>query len=82
LESQVARNVVMHFFSSREQLRRVVDNDWYITIKRILLETDAPWLDLEGRRNEPIAIKGFREGCGGKRPPLRRGLASMWKERS
>ena len=80
LESQGARKVIMHFFSSREQLRRVVDNDWYITInttvcrskkirkitrdtpvKRILLETDAPWLDLEGGRNEPIAIKKVSE---------------------
>ena len=80
LESKGAKKVVMHFFSSREQLKRVIDNDWYITvnttvyrsktmkkivrdvpIERILLETDAPWLDLEGRRNEPIAIKGFAE---------------------
>jgi len=30
-------------------------------IKRILLETDAPWLGLAGRRNEPIAIKGVAE---------------------
>jgi len=76
LESQDAKNVVMHFFSSRKQLKRVIDNDWYITIntticrskkirkiardvpmKRILLETDAPWLDLDGGRNEPTAIR-------------------------
>ncbi|HYB93275.1 MAG TPA: TatD family hydrolase [archaeon] len=30
-------------------------------IERILLETDAPWLGLEGRRNEPIAIKEVAE---------------------
>jgi TatD DNase family protein len=76
LELNGAKKVVMHFFSAKDQLKRVVDNDWYITInttvcnskkmkqivrdtpmERILLETDAPWLDLEGGRNEPTAIK-------------------------
>lgn len=80
LESNGAKRVVMHFFSARDQLKRVINNDWYITvnttvykskkmkkivrdmpIERILLETDAPWLGLEGRRNEPIAVKGVAE---------------------
>ena len=80
LESNGAKKVVMHFFSSREQLKRVIDNDWYITvnttvyrsktmkkivrdmpIEKILLETDAPWLGLEGERNEPTAVKGVAE---------------------
>jgi TatD DNase family protein len=30
-------------------------------IERILLETDAPWLDLAGGRNEPSAIKKVAE---------------------
>lgn len=30
-------------------------------IEKILLETDAPWLGLERRRNEPIAIKEVAE---------------------
>jgi TatD DNase family protein len=76
LESNGAKRVVMHFFSARDQLKRVIENGWNITvnttvyrsktmkkivrdmpIERILLETDAPWLGLEGKRNEPIAIK-------------------------
>jgi len=80
LESNGAKRVAMHFFSARDQLKRVIDNDWYITvnttvyrskkmkkivrdmpIEKILLETDAPWLGLEGRRNEPIAVKGVAE---------------------
>jgi len=80
LESNGAKRVVMHFFSARDQLKRVINNGWYITvnttvyrskkmkkivrdipIERILLETDAPWLGLEGRRNEPSAIKGVAE---------------------
>ncbi len=80
LESNGANKVVMHFFSARDQLRRVINNNWYVTvnttvygskkmkkivrdmpIERILLETDAPWLGLEGRRSEPIAVKGVAE---------------------
>ena len=80
LESNGAKRGAMHFFSARDQLKRVIDHDWYITVnttlhrsktikkivrdmptERILLETDAPWLDLEGGRNEPIAIKGVAE---------------------
>lgn len=80
LELNEAKKVVMHFFTAKDQLKRVIDNAWYITvntmvcnskkmkqivrdmpIERILLETDAPWLDLTGGRNEPSAIKKVAE---------------------
>jgi TatD DNase family protein len=80
LETNGAKRVVMHFFSARDQLKRIINNNWYITvnttvyksktlkkivrdmpIERILLETDAPWLGLDGRRNEPIAVNGVAE---------------------
>jgi TatD DNase family protein len=80
LEANRAQRVAMHFFSARSQLKRVIDNNWYITvnttvqrsktmkkivrdmpIERILLETDAPWLNLEGGRNEPTAIRAVAE---------------------
>ena len=80
LELNEAKEVVMHFFTAKNQLKRVIDNSWYITvnttictskkmrqivrdmpIERTLLETDAPWLDLAGGRNEPSAIKKVAE---------------------
>ena len=44
-------------------------------IEKILLETDAPWLGLEGRRNEPIAIKGVAEEIAGVK---KRSFAEVW----
>lgn len=76
LENYKVKNVLMHFFTAKELLPRVIKNGWFIsvnttllnskkikkivrdiTLERIMLETDAPWLGAEGKRNEPNNIK-------------------------
>ncbi len=74
LESYKCKKVLMHFFTAKELLRKIIENDWYISvnttlltskkikkivrdlpIKRILTETDSPWLGPQGKRNLPLS---------------------------
>ncbi|MEM5829853.1 MAG: TatD family hydrolase [Candidatus Aenigmatarchaeota archaeon] len=37
LEAQKAKNVLMHFFSAKELLKKVIENGWYISVNTTLL---------------------------------------------
>ena len=39
LENRNVKNVLMHFFSARDLLERVIKNDWYISVNTALLRS-------------------------------------------
>lgn len=39
LENYNAKNVLMHFFSARDLLEKVIENDWYISVNTALLRS-------------------------------------------
>jgi TatD DNase family protein len=76
LEKFWVKNVLMHFFTAKELLSKIIKNGWSISvnttllnskkikkivrdlpIEKIMTETDSPWLGLEGKRNDPTAVK-------------------------
>jgi TatD DNase family protein len=76
LEQEDAKQVLMHMFGANHLVKRIIENNWYISIntivlrskkhkkvvrdmpiEKLLLETDSPWLGLEGKRNDPTSIK-------------------------
>jgi TatD DNase family protein len=76
LERFKVKNVLMHFFTAKELLPKILENGWSVSINTMLLksktikkivrdlpiekimtETDAPWLGIDGKRNDPRAIK-------------------------
>jgi TatD DNase family protein len=76
LENQKLKNVLMHFFTTKELLEKVIKNGWFISVnttlltsktikkivrdlplEKIMTETDAPWLGLDQKRNEPKNVK-------------------------
>jgi TatD DNase family protein len=76
LERFKVKNVLMHFFTAKELLPKILENRWSVSINTMLLksktikkivrdlpiekimtETDAPWLGIDGKRNDPRAIK-------------------------
>jgi TatD DNase family protein len=76
LEKFGAERVLMHFFTAKELLSKIIKNGWSISvnttllnskkikkivrdlpIEKIMTETDSPWLGLEGKRNDPTAVK-------------------------
>jgi TatD DNase family protein len=80
LEQEDARRVLMHMFGANQLIKRVVENNWFVSLNTILLrskkhkkiardmpvellmlETDSPWLGLEGKRNDPTNVKVVAE---------------------
>lgn len=76
LEQEGAKKVLLHMFGANDLIKRVIENDWFVSmntivlrskkhkkvvrdmsIEKLLLETDSPWLGLEGKRNDPTSIK-------------------------
>ncbi|WP_455367575.1 TatD family hydrolase [[Eubacterium] cellulosolvens] len=79
LEQEDPYQVVMHMFGANQLTKKIIENDWYVSmnaivlkskkhkkvvrdmpLKRLLLETDAPWLapeDFESTRNDSTAVK-------------------------
>jgi TatD DNase family protein len=76
LEKYRVKRVLMHFFTAKELLPKIIKNGWSISvnttllnskkikkivrdlpIKKIMTETDSPWLGLNGKRNDPTAVK-------------------------
>jgi TatD DNase family protein len=76
LEKFNTKRVLMHFFTAKELLSKILKNGWSISvnttllnskkikkivrdlpIEKIMTETDSPWLGLEGKRNDPTAVK-------------------------
>jgi len=76
LEQEDAKQVLMHMFGANQLVKRVAENNWYVSmnaivlrskkhkkvvrdmsIERILLETDAPFIGMPGKRSEPTLIK-------------------------
>jgi TatD DNase family protein len=76
LEKFGAKKVLMHFFTAKELLPKIIKNNWSISvnttllnskkikkivrdlpIKKIMTETDSPWLGPNGKRNDPTSVK-------------------------
>jgi len=76
LEQEDAKQVLLHMFGANHLVKRVIENDWYVSMntivlrskkhkkvvrdvpmEKLLLETDSPWLGLEGKRNDPLSVK-------------------------
>lgn len=75
LEQEDAGNVLMHMFGENSLTKRLIEDNYFVSVNTILLrskkhkkivrdmplellllETDAPWLGLQGR-NEPMSIR-------------------------
>jgi TatD DNase family protein len=76
LEQENAKNVLLHMFGANHLVKKVIENNWFVSmntivlkskkhkkvvrdtpLEKIMLETDAPFLGVPGKRSEPTIIR-------------------------
>jgi TatD DNase family protein len=76
LEQEDAKKVLLHMFGANHLVKRLIENNWYVSmntivlkskkhkkvvrdmpLETIMLETDAPFLGVPGKRSEPTIIR-------------------------